>query len=256
MNKPLPEVASIIEKHGWGHVEGETIVPDHREEQAMTGLSAKEFSDEAKLHHERYEHIADMVKKAVDEAGLKNPFIVDIGCGPGVLTYLIAKAIPTARIIGADLSEDMLAIARQNAQEQGVSDRVTFATHDASNPFQAEQAVDIVVSRNMLHRLPSLEAGLMAMAKTTKDNGGIVMDISFRNLNDLSSEAQAHFVEEFNIRNDFPRLQEAWVFALLNAPTLAQYESAAKNTAEAINAKESKVTTDHFHEVYITLKKL
>jgi tRNA G46 methylase TrmB len=103
-NKPLTEVLNIIKSHGWGHVHDGIIVPDHREEEPMRGLSAKEFGDEAKLHPERYEHIVHAVKKLADDSNITNPLVVDFGCGPGVLTSMIAKAIPHARVIGTDLS--------------------------------------------------------------------------------------------------------------------------------------------------------
>jgi 2-polyprenyl-3-methyl-5-hydroxy-6-metoxy-1,4-benzoquinol methylase len=251
--KPLPEVLEIIKSHGWGSLKDDRIVPLHREEEPMKDLSAQEFSDEAKLHPERYEHIAQMIKKLADESGVKNPVIVDFGCGPGVLTSMIAKIIPNATVIGIDLSEDMLKIARKNAEEQNLN--IDFFQHDSHKIFSLEgKDVDILVSRNMLHRLASLEAGLTAMANTVKKQGGIVLNVSFRNLNDLDAEAQKHFVPEFQIRSDFPRLQEAWVFALLNAPTLSQYQTAAKKASEATELKSVKVSTDHFHEVYVTLK--
>lgn len=251
--KPLPEVLDIIESHGWGHLESDIIVPLHREEEPMKDLSAQEFSDEAKLHPERYEHIAQMVKKVADESEVTNPVIVDFGCGPGVLTSMIAKLIPNATVIGTDLSEDMLKIARKNAHDQNLN--IEFYRHDSHKVFSLEgKTIDILVSRNMLHRLASLEAGLTAMAGTVKKDGGIVLNVSFRNLNDLDSGAQKHFVTEFQIRSDFPRLQEAWVFALLNAPTLNQYKDAARKAAEASGLKLVEVTTDHFHEVYVTLK--
>lgn len=251
-NKPLPEVLGIIKSHGWGRLEDNSIIPIHREEEPMKGLSAQEFSDEAKLHPERYEHIAHMVKKLVDESEVENPLIVDFGCGPGVLTSMIAKLIPNAKVVGTDLSEDMLNIARKNAAEQNLN--IEFYQHDSHKPFSLDgKPADVLVSRNMLHRLASLEAGLTAMAKTVRKRGGKVLNVSFRNLNDLDTEAQKHFVPEFQVRSDFPRLQEAWVFALLNAPTLSQYETAAKKAAEAAEMKEPQVTTDHFHEVYVTL---
>jgi len=41
--------------------------------------------------------------------------IVDLGCGPGTSTRLLAQRFPEARITGIDISEPMLAVARQRA---------------------------------------------------------------------------------------------------------------------------------------------
>jgi trans-aconitate 2-methyltransferase len=41
--------------------------------------------------------------------------IVDLGCGPGTSTRLLAQRFPSARITGIDISEPMLAVARERA---------------------------------------------------------------------------------------------------------------------------------------------
>src|SRR5438876_8909737 len=49
--------------------------------------------------------------------------IADIGTGSGVIALTLAKEFPEAKISGTDISEDALALARENAERLGLSDR-------------------------------------------------------------------------------------------------------------------------------------
>ncbi|EGY01719.1 cyclopropane-fatty-acyl-phospholipid synthase [Nitrospirillum viridazoti Y2] len=61
------------------------------------------------------------------EPGMK---VLDIGCGWGGMALEIARQAPDARIMGITLSEEQLAVARQRAIDEGVTDRVTFELVD------------------------------------------------------------------------------------------------------------------------------
>ena len=59
----------------------------------------------------------------------KNSIIVDAACGTGAIALRLAKH--GARVIGVDNSDEMLAVASQNARNSGVN--VSFSSMDISN---------------------------------------------------------------------------------------------------------------------------
>jgi release factor glutamine methyltransferase len=52
--------------------------------------------------------------------------VADIGTGSGCIAVALAREVPGCTLVATDVSEDALAIARQNAARHGVSDRIQF----------------------------------------------------------------------------------------------------------------------------------
>jgi release factor glutamine methyltransferase len=52
--------------------------------------------------------------------------MVDVGTGSGVIALTLVAEFPKAEIVGADISEDALILARENAERLGLVDRVRF----------------------------------------------------------------------------------------------------------------------------------
>jgi release factor glutamine methyltransferase len=56
--------------------------------------------------------------------------IIDVGTGSGVIALSLAKKFPEAEIYAVDVSEDALALARENAAQLGLTERVQLSTGD------------------------------------------------------------------------------------------------------------------------------
>jgi release factor glutamine methyltransferase len=56
--------------------------------------------------------------------------IADVGTGSGVIALSLAGMFPEARLIAVDISEDALALARENAEKLSLTGRVTFEKGD------------------------------------------------------------------------------------------------------------------------------
>jgi ubiquinone/menaquinone biosynthesis C-methylase UbiE len=73
--------------------------------------------------------------------------ILDVGTGPGYLPLRISEVLPGSEVIGIDVSEDMIRIARKNAEGKNVK----FLLGDANKmPFE-DDSFDLVVSTGSLH---------------------------------------------------------------------------------------------------------
>ena len=65
------------------------------------------------------ESLVDMAADCLK--GIENPFIVEIGTGTGAISIACAKEIKGARVLATDVSEDALALARTNAEANGLA---------------------------------------------------------------------------------------------------------------------------------------
>jgi len=73
------------------------------------------------------EQLVELLKSEI-----RNPQseIIDVGTGSGVIALSLAAKWPEAKIVAADVSEDALALARENAVRLSLSDRVRFLKSD------------------------------------------------------------------------------------------------------------------------------
>ncbi len=82
------------------------------------------------------------------ESRVRGP-ILEIGTGSGCIAIALAKNLPQSRITATDISKEALAIAKKNAEENGVADRIHFVLADLApwRVFQAEETrFDLIIS--------------------------------------------------------------------------------------------------------------
>ena len=92
----------------------------------------------------------DRIRSLVAERPLgRSPIVVDLGCGPGNITVLLARLLPEATVIGIDGAERMLELARQRAADQALA--IEFLHRDLRQ-IKGLKA-DLVVSNSLLHQL-------------------------------------------------------------------------------------------------------
>ena len=65
------------------------------------------------------ESLVDMASDCLK--GVEKPFIVEIGTGTGAISIACAKEIAGAKVLATDVSEDALALARTNAEANGLA---------------------------------------------------------------------------------------------------------------------------------------
>jgi len=74
-----------------------------------------------------------------------SPTVADIGTGSGCIAISLAMARPAARIIGLDVSEEAIALARENTEQFGLAARVVLVAGEMSDLIEPE-TLDAVVS--------------------------------------------------------------------------------------------------------------
>ena len=71
--------------------------------------------------------------------------VADVACGVGWAAIAIARAYPNVRVDGFDLDGSSIQLARQNASDAGVSDRVTFETRDIAEADAGRYDLAVII---------------------------------------------------------------------------------------------------------------
>lgn len=94
---------------------------------------------------------------------------LDLGCGPGHTTHLLARVLGATQTVGLDTSERFIAAATKTR-----TDRVSFLRHDVTTvPFPVA-AADVAYCRFLLTHLPEPER-LLARFGTQLTPGGLLL---------------------------------------------------------------------------------
>lgn len=94
--------------------------------------------------------------------------ILDIGCGTGEITSRLATMFPSAKLVGVDIIEAHLDLARQRYD---FGDRLTFQIADAFELPFADNSFELTVCRHVLQAVPHPELMLAEMVRVTKPGG-------------------------------------------------------------------------------------
>ena len=106
-------------------------------------------------------------------AGLNQPRILDAGCGTGVSTDYLCYLNPGADVLGVDISEGALAVARERCARSGAAQQVSSLRQEQRSllDLQGEGPFDYINSVGVLHHLDQPEAGLKALAARLAPQG-------------------------------------------------------------------------------------
>ena len=124
-------------------------------------------------------------------AGTGNPFslgelkpgeyVVDCGSGAGADSLIAARMVaPNGRVIGVDMTQEMLSKARNNALEAGMTN-VEFREGYLESLPVPDSWADVVISNGVLNLVPDKQASLLEMYRVLKPGGRIqIADIAVR----------------------------------------------------------------------------
>lgn len=137
--------------------------------------------------------------------------VIDLGSGGGIDVLLSAKRVgPTGKVYGLDMTDEMLALARENQRKAGVTN-VEFLKGTIEAIPLPENAVDVIISNCVIN---------------LSDDKDAVLREAFRVLKPGGRFAVSDVVVRGDVPADIPRSMELWVGCIAGA--LKDTEFAAK----------------------------
>ena len=105
----------------------------------------------------------------------QNKLVVDVGMGKGRLSIALAKS-KAEMIVGADISKEMISIAKQRASEAGVSDKINMVNCDAEHlPFR-DNCFSVVYCIQIFPHLPNPLISMSELSRIAQKDGLVVAD--------------------------------------------------------------------------------
>jgi trans-aconitate 2-methyltransferase len=124
-----------------------------------------------KFNEERTRPARDLAMRAVALLGQARAVdVVDLGCGPGNSTTVLAELFPGARLVGVDSSQEMI----DKARAAGLAARWVVADAAA---WQPAQAFDLVFSNAMLQWLPDQDDVVRRMWSWLRPGGVLAVQV-------------------------------------------------------------------------------
>jgi ubiquinone/menaquinone biosynthesis C-methylase UbiE len=112
----------------------------------------------------------------------KTPFpqILDLGCGPGLLSNEILKQIPHATVIGIDPLTKMLTLAKENINTSSAHRFEPVLAVSEKIPLK-QKSIDTIVSRFSLPYWNEPNQSFLEMYRVLKPNGTVIFEALNRN---------------------------------------------------------------------------
>jgi SAM-dependent methyltransferase len=101
--------------------------------------------------------------------------VVDLGAGGGIDCFLAGRAVgPTGKVIGVDMSTDMISLARGNARKHGTTN-VEFRLGEIEHLPVADASVDVVISNCVINLSPDKPAVFREIARVLRPGGRVAV---------------------------------------------------------------------------------
>lgn len=143
-------------------------------------------------------------RTAVDALGIHQPQqILDIATGTGDFALLLAKRIKPQHIVGADISEGMMAVGREKVKEEGLQNVISFQYEDCMQLSFPDGSFDAVTSSYGVRNFQNLDKGLQEMQRVLRPGGHLL-------------------IVELTPPPSFPMKQLFWLYAHVVMPLLGR----------------------------------
>ena len=147
------------------------MIDDAKKKAANTYNAASDFYDHpANTFWGRYgRKTVERLRLAAGER------VLDVCCGSGASAIPAAEIVgPTGSVIGVDLAENLLALARSKAEKQGLTN-IQFRVGDMTQlPFD-DESFDVVVCVFGIFFVPDMEAALRELKRVLRSGGKVAI---------------------------------------------------------------------------------
>jgi SAM-dependent methyltransferase len=127
--------------------------------------------------------------------------VLEVGCGAGHLWLNVAPLLPRLRLTLTDLSEGMLAAARETVAPLESIDLVATRACDAQALPWPEGSFDVVVANHMLYHVPDPSRAVAEFARVLRPGGVLMAATNGPNhldvISELSQEILGHSSSDF-----------------------------------------------------------
>ncbi|HVW30876.1 MAG TPA: methyltransferase domain-containing protein [Polyangiaceae bacterium] len=139
------------------------------------------FSENAEMFHDLYRAQPEYLERVriwnglLDRHATPGGTSLDLGCGPGVFTFHLAKK--GGRVVGVDGAADMIQRCRAQREQLGL-ENVEFV--QARLPLVRESdfaPADLVISSSVVEYVDDLDAVLAQFARLTKAGGVVIVSM-------------------------------------------------------------------------------
>ncbi|MBV9233752.1 MAG: class I SAM-dependent methyltransferase [Candidatus Eremiobacteraeota bacterium] len=97
--------------------------------------------------------------------------ILDAGCGTGEISSRVAELYPRARVLGVDIIDEHLDLAR--ARYAPLANRLRFEHQSVFDLDLRDEDFDLVLCRHVLHSIPHMDGVINELLRVTRTGGYI-----------------------------------------------------------------------------------
>jgi demethylmenaquinone methyltransferase/2-methoxy-6-polyprenyl-1,4-benzoquinol methylase len=111
-------------------------------------------------------------KKAIRQLLPHRPkTLLDIATGTGDFAILAAQMLQPERLVGADISEGMMAVGREKVRQLGLQDTIVFEKEDSLALSYPDGSFDAVTAAFGIRNFADLDKGLKEMCRVLRKGG-------------------------------------------------------------------------------------
>jgi trans-aconitate 2-methyltransferase len=162
--------------------------------------NAKDYANNSQNQFNWAIELLEKLKLKGDES------VLDIGCGDGKITALIAKALPNGKAVGVDSSAQMIKLAETSFISKATPN-LSFQLMDARNLAFREE-FDIAFSNAALHWILDQKTVLLGVQRSLKPHGRVLFQMAGKG----NAKAILDIFEELLVLPQWQRYFEGFIF--------------------------------------------